>query len=88
MTEWLPGVSELTVSDADPPLRVTVPITVDPSLNVTEPVELDGATVAMNVTEEGSLIVVADADKVVVVAITFTVTVVGLLVPGSCVVSP
>ena len=86
--EWLPGVSALTVSVAVPLLSDTVPSTVVPSLKVSVPVELDGATVATNVTGDRSLMDVADADKVVVVATTLTAKVAALLVLASCVPSP
>ena len=48
-----------------PPLSVPVPNVVVPSLNVTVPVAADGATVAVNVTEEPYVDGFAEEDSAV-----------------------
>jgi hypothetical protein len=50
--EWVPAESVLTVSDARPEERLTLPTTLDPSRNCTVPdgVPLAAATVALKVT--------------------------------------
>jgi hypothetical protein len=47
---WLPGVSALVLSDADPETSGLVPSDDAPSKNSTEPVAPEGVTVAVNVT--------------------------------------
>ena len=82
MREWEPTERVLLANVATPLESVPVPSVVAPSMKVTVPVAVEGATVAVNVTEapkvEGFK---EDVSVVLVVLLTICVTVFEELVP-------
>ena len=70
---WVPAASDAMVNVAAPPARADVPSEVEPSSNVTLPAGADpaaAATATLNVTLWPTAICVADAVRLVVVAVT------------------
>jgi hypothetical protein len=82
--EWLPPLNALVENVACPlPFKLPLPITVAPSLNVTVPVGVPApVTVAVNVTDVPKADGLTEEDRVVVLALAFTVWVrVGEVLP-------
>jgi hypothetical protein len=70
---WVPEASDEIVNVASPLARAAVPIDVEPSNNVTSPAAADpaaGVTVTLKVTLWPTVICAADAERLVVVAVT------------------